>query len=258
MKIKLNLYTFLFSSFLVAQEITYTDGKRYMTYSNENTEISVNLSKDRQYGKYYILDIGIFNYTDQTYDFNPSEITGHIVRKDKIKRAEVLSHKEFMKKVKSRQTWAAVSKAIGEHSDASQAGVSTTNTISDTYGSYSGRSNTNYSNNYGEYTGSSISTGTVSGYSTTNSESTTIDNSAKYMATQNANRNVQQFQREQSKMSNMLNEGYLKRNTLRSQNYIRGNVNIKYSKADKIRIVVPVNGEDYIFMWEKDLIDDID
>lgn len=252
------LLIFLCSSLLMSQETSFLDGNRYLTYFNEKAEISVNLSKDRQYGKYYILDVGIYNNTNQTYDFNPAEIRGHIVRKEKIKRAEVLSHKEYKKKIKSGQYWAAVSKAIGEHSDASKAGTSTTSTTSNTYSNYSGRSNTNYSNNYGQYTGSSNSTGYVSGYSTTNSESTTIDNNAKYKATQNANRNVQQFKTEQSKLANTLNSGYLKRNTIRPQSYIKGNINIKYSKADKLRIVVPFAGEDYIFMWEKDMIDEID
>ena len=77
------LLVFLCSSLLMSQQTSFLDGNRYLTYSNEKAEISVNLSKDRQHGKYYILDVGIYNNTNQTLHFNPGEIRGHIVRKDK-------------------------------------------------------------------------------------------------------------------------------------------------------------------------------
>ena len=162
-----------------------------------------------------------------------------------------------MKKVKTSQTWQAIGKSIAEHSAAADAGKTTTNTSSSTYGSYSGSSRTNYSDNYGRNIGSSRSTGNFSGTSTTNSTSTTIDGGAQYMASQNADRNVKEFTKQQSNISNMLNQGYLKRNTLKNQDYIRGNINIKYRKADEIEIVVPVNGVDYIFLWDKDMLNEI-
>ena len=62
-----------------------------------------------------------------------------------------------MKKVKNRQTWQAVALAMSEYSEASEAGKITNNTRSRTNGSYSGTTNTNYFNNYGENLGSSKS-----------------------------------------------------------------------------------------------------
>ena len=252
------LLTLIFLPFIVfAQDISYVDGKTFLTFSNEEIEVSMNLSKERQYGKYYIADIGIYNNTNQSFDFNPSEVQATIIRKGKEKQADVLSHKDYMKKVKTRQTWQAIGKSMAEHSAASEAGKTTTNTSSSTYGSYSGSSRTNYSNSYGGNIGSSRSTGTISGSSRTNSSSTTIDGGAQYMASQNADRNVKEFTSQQSNISKMLNQGYLKRNTLKNQNYMRGNLNIKYRKADEIEIVVPVNGKDYIFLWDKDMLDEI-
>ena len=251
------LLLLIFLPFIVfAQDITYLDGKTFLTFSNEEIEISMNLSKERQYGKYYIADIGIYNKS-QSFDFNPSEVQAIIFRKGKEKQAEVLSHKEYMKKVRKRQTLQAVGKSMAEHSAASQAGKITTNTSSNTYGSYSGNSRTDYSNSYGRNIGSSTSTGTIYGRSTTNSSSTTTDGRAQYMASQNANRNVKEFTNHQSNISRMLNQGYLKRNTLKNQDYIRGNLNIKYRKADEIEIVVPVNGREYIFLWDKDMLEEL-
>ena len=144
------LLTLIFLPFIVfAQDISYVDGKTFLTFSNEEIEISMNLSKERQYGKYYIADIGIYNNTNQSFDFNPSEVQATIIRKGKEKQADVLSHKDYMKKVKTRQTWQAIGKSMAEHSAASEAGKTTTNTSSSTYGSYSGSSRTNYSNSYG-------------------------------------------------------------------------------------------------------------
>lgn len=216
----------------------------------------MNLSKERQYGKYYIADIGIYNNTSQSINFNPKEIQATITKKGKVKEAEVLSHSEYMKNVKRKQTWQAIGKSMAESSAASEAGKTTTNTNSSSYGSYSGSSKTNYSNSYGSNIGSSRSTGTISGSSNTKSTSTTTDGRAQYMANQNAARNVQDFKNQQGNISNMLNEGYLKRNTLKSQDYIRGNVNIKYRKADEVEIVVPINGKNYTFIWDKDLLED--
>ncbi|MAU35813.1 MAG: hypothetical protein CMD14_00380 [Flavobacteriales bacterium] len=254
---KLLLYLICFPFCIVAQEISYFDGKAFLTYYNAEVEVSINLSKERQYGKYYIADIGIYNNTNQSFNFNPSDIKATIIRKGKAKEGEVLSHKEYMKKVKTSQTWQAIGKSIAEHSAAADAGKTTTNTSSSTYGSYSGSSRTNYSDNYGRNIGSSRSTGNFSGTSTTNSTSTTIDGGAQYMASQNADRNVKEFTKQQSNISNMLNQGYLKRNTLKNQDYIRGNINIKYRKADEIEIVVPINGVDYIFLWDKDMLNEI-
>jgi len=254
---KFILVLFCFPSFfLFAQDVSYIDGKPFLTFVDEDIEISMNLSKERQYGKYYIADIAIYNNTNQSISLNPKEIYAIITKKGKVKDAEVLSHSEYMKKVKTRQTWKAVGKSMAEHSAASDAGKTTTNTNSSSYGSYSGSSKTNYSNKYGGNIGSSRSTGSISGSSRTSSTSTTTDGRAQYMAKQNADRKVQDFNNEQGKISNMLNQGYLKRNTLKSKDYIRGNVNIKYRKADEIEIVVPVYGRDYIFIWDKDLLED--
>ena len=254
---RLLLILFCFPSFfLFAQDISYIDGKPFLSFIDEEIEISMNLSKERQYGKYYIADIGIYNNTNQSINLNPKEIYATITKKGKTKEAEVLSHSEYMKKVKTKQTWKAIGKSMSEHSNASEAGKTTTNTTSSSYGSYSGSSKTNYSDNYGGNIGSSRSTGSISGSSRTNSSSTTTDGTAQYMAKQNAERKVQDFTNEQGKISNMLNQGYLKRHTLKSQDYIRGNINIKYRRADEIEIVVPVNGRDYIFIWDKDLLED--
>jgi len=243
--------------FMLAQEVSYIDGKAFMTFSDEMIEISMNLSKERQYGKYYIADIGIYNNTNQSFDFNPSKVEATIIRKGKQKEGEVLSHKDYMKKVKTRQTWQAVGKAMGEYSDASEAGKTTTDINSSTYGTYSGSSTTNYSNSYGGSLGSSRSTGTISGRSSTYGTSTTTDGGVQYMASQNAERKVKEFTNEQAQISKMLNQGYLKRNTLKAKDYLRGNLNIKYRKADEIEIVVPVNGKFYIFTWDQDMLDEL-
>ena len=74
----------------------------------------------------------------------------------------------------------------------------------------------------------------------------------KYLAKQNAKQNVEALKNKQSKIRNVLNQGYLKRHTLRPQETIRGNVNITYSKSDRVEIIIPINGNEYVFIWDKE------
>ena len=46
-----------------------------------------------------------------------------------------------------------------------------------------------------------------------------------------------------------MNEGYLKLNTINNEERIVGQINIIYQNADKIRITIPVNGNNYDFWW---------
>ena len=254
----MNFFSSFFLLFLslsvFSQQITYDSGKPFISFYDSEIEISMNLDKERQYGKYYVADIAIYNNTGRALNFNPNLIKAIYFKNDKTTVAHILSNSEYMKKVKNRQTWQAVALAMSEYSEASEAGKITNNTTSRTNGSYSGTTNTNYFNNYCENLGSSKSKTNLYGSSTTNTTTTTIDGRAKYLAEQNADRKVKEFTSKQHEISSMLNKGYLKRHTIKNREYLRGNLNIKFKKVDKIEITVPINGNEYLFIWDHSIL----
>ena len=239
-------------NFVLSNDLFYIHGNAVLSFFSDNLDIAVSLSSDRQYNNYYILDITIQNKSTNNIDINPKNIYGYIIRKGKADVADVLSHSQFMKTIKHSQNWQAFGKAFSEYREANNAGKSTTNTRSSSYGNYIGSSRTNYQNQYGNNLGHSNTIGNILGHSTTNSTTQTENGAVKYLAKQNAKQNVEALKNKQSKIRNILNQGYLKRHTLRPQETIRGNVNITYSKSDRVEIIIPINGKEYVFIWDKE------
>ena len=225
----------------------YKDGKAFQYYVHNGISVTMHLSIEKNYGKYYIAYIAIENLTGKEFNFYPSNIRAILIKKGIESDGEVLSSNEYMSKVKSKQAWNAALVAFGESYSANQAGYSTSSTTSTTsgyansYGSASGY----YGNTYGSVYGSSSTYGTATTRSTTKS----YDGGAKYAAQQNAQRNISNYQNQQYQIRNVLNQGYLKLNTIFNEQRIVGHINIKYKSSEKTKVIIPVNGVDYEFWW---------
>jgi len=225
----------------------YKDGKTFQYYVHNGISVTMHLSIERTYGKYYIAYVSIENLTGKSFNFNPNYIRATFTKKGTNSAGEVLSSNEYMRKVTNRQSWNAALVAFGESSSASQAGysssstTSTTSGYSNTYGSASGY----YGNTYGSVSGSSSTYGTATTRSTTQS----YDGAANYAAQQNAQRNVANYQNQQYQIKDVLNQGYLKLNTIGNEQRIVGYVNVKYKNADQVKVTIPVNGVNYDFLW---------
>ena len=166
----------------------FRDGNTFLYYVHNGISVTMSLSVESNYGKYYIAYIAIENLTGHEFNFEPEKIRAILINKGEMFDGEVLSSEEYLSKVKSKQSWNAVLMTFGESYAASQAGYSKSKTSSKTssysnsYGSASGY----YGNNYGSVSGRSTTYGT----STTQSTTTSYNGSANYAAQQNAQRNI--------------------------------------------------------------------
>lgn len=226
----------------------YKDGNMYQYYIYGGISVTIHLSIEKNYGKYYVAYIAVENLTGKAFNFNPDNIKVTLIKNSEESIGEVLSNDEYMQKVDNRQATAAALVAFGEFSSANQAGHSSTTTTSTTSG---------YSNSYGNASGyygkNQIN---ISGSSstheteTTKSNTKTYDGAINYAAKQNAQQNINDFQNEQYQIRNVLNQGYLKLNTIENEERIVGQINIKYKDSDKIKISIPINGANYDFWWD--------
>ncbi len=209
----------------------------------------------RNDGKYYIFDISISNNSNETLNFNTSNINAIIYAKNgKSIKVKALTRKEYMKIKQRRQNLREGLMALSAGLNAASAGYSSSETNS--YGSarYSGSSNSNtnvYGSNYG-YLGSfdtnTRSSGTIYGSST--SYTTSYDGSAAYAASQNEQAKLNAFIQASEENKRRWNEEYLRNHTLNPKETISGLLNVKYYKSNKVDLVITTNDYDYIFEWD--------
>jgi len=223
------------------------DGNLIFYYKHKGMSLSMTLFTDNNYGNYYQAWINIQNFTGKNLLLDPNRITSKtfIKKTEEVKDLKVLSYEEYMKKVKRSQSWQNFAVAFGNSLAASNAGYSysTTNSsvtgVTNSYGSASGY----VGNTYGYASGYSSSYSTAYGRSSTSS----YNGAAAYEAQQNANAQTNAYISNQYQIKNRLSEGYVKANTLANQTEFMGYFNIQFVKTDNLRIVIPINGETYIF-----------
>jgi hypothetical protein len=225
----------------------YKDGKTIQYYDYNGIKVAMHLSIERTYGKYYVAYISITNLTGNSFDFNPSQIIAKFSKRGMEYDGKVYTNSEYMKRVSNRQAWNAALVAYGESSAANNAGYSSSSSYSNTsgYSTTSGSSSGYYGNTYGSVSGTSSTYSNSSTYGTTNS----YNGATQYAAQQNAQNNINNHMNQQYQIKRSLNQGYLKMNTISNEQEIFGQVNIKYKNVEEIEIIVPVNGENYIFNW---------
>ena len=210
----------------------YKDGNAWVYYKYKGIVIAMYLHGIKSYGKYFEAQIFIENNTSSDIDFDPNNITARITSNGESWTADVLSSKEYLKKVKRKQAWNAGLVGFSQGLNASSAGYSTTTSSSSTSAFV----------NTGDY----MSTGTA----TTNTTSTTYDAYAQQQAQQRANENTVKYEEEQNKQAITLNQGYLKRNTIEPHHSITGYICIEYAKnVSVVHITVPLANENYDFNW---------
>ncbi|MEJ4088462.1 hypothetical protein [Galbibacter orientalis] len=230
----------------------YKDGIQIKRFIDESgVEIALFLTLDNSYGKYLRANILIKNLSGNTVNINPENITAYYISKlgpNQSEEAKILSYTDYMKKVKRKQNWNAFATAFSESIAAADAGYSSSTTNSSTaaftssYGSAYGYNGNTFTSAYG----ASYSYGNAYTSSQTNS----YDGNAAYMAQQNANKNIENLSRQQYQIKKSLSDGYLKRNSIENQTEYIGYINIPSKKKfKKIRIDLPLNGENYVFIF---------
>jgi tetratricopeptide (TPR) repeat protein len=234
----------------------FKDGVGKIYYIENGISITTSLSTTSEYGKYYDLSISLENLTGKNLLFVPNSIIVYLTsysvdKKTKIKKinvqkeGKVLSSDDYMKRVNNRQSLSSTFKAIGETLSAQSAGYSSSKTVSSANG---------YTNSYGSIGNyylksplnvSSSSSTSISGVSNTQS----YNGKAAYDALQNAKNEIKQYNEELYQIKTELYQKYLRINTLEHQQRILGDVYVEYENADKIEILIPVNGKYYSFIY---------
>ena len=230
------------------------DGNLILYYKHKGLSISMTLSYDNSYGKYFQVWVDIQNFTGKNLMFNPNSITAQsLIKKgknDELKDLSILSYQDYMKKVNRSQAWSAFAVAFGNSLAASNAGYSSSTTTASASGSTNsfGSASVYSGGMYGYANGYSSSYSTAYGRSTTKS----YDGAAAYAAQQNASNNTNAYVQNQYVIKNKLSEGYAKGNSLSNQTEYMGFFNIDFLKTDNLTISIPINGETYVFyrVWK--------
>lgn len=241
----------------VGKEISYYDGVPIISYSEKDAVIAMSLRKGRQYGKYYVAEIMIFNNSGKKIDFVPKNfIYPTFINRGIASYATIMSFEEYNKKVKNYQAWRAFAVGFANAYSASQAGYSNSQTSGSVYGY--GTSSTNASaygygggNSWSAY-GSSQTNSSINLYGSSNT--TTYDGGKAYAANQNAAKNSANFVAYQNIERKQIKYEYLKRHTLKNGEEISGKINIPFQEAEIVEIAILLNGNEYIFDFTDDLI----
>ncbi len=199
-----------------------------LTIMHKGLVVSLRIQGIKQYGKYFMVDMDIKNFTGKSifFDLDNVKAEGYVVKGENVKTIplQIFSSREYDKKVAHKQAWNNFWAALGEGMATYNAGYSSSSTT------FSGNT---YA--YGTY-GSAYATTYGQAYTQT------YDGAAAYAAQQRANENYNNYVAGQYQIRQQINEGYVKANTIANEVEYAGFFNIKYKKIDHIKIDMMING----------------
>ena len=242
----------------------YKDGVQNIRYIENGISLSASFDKINTYGDYYQLNIEIINQTGEEFTFFPSKIvtileeykidkkTNQETLKDQ-KYGEMLSSEDYLKKINNKQFWTKFGSSLTLNSRARMAGQTSSRTETNVSGSSIGTTSGNTTinaNKVNKLTSSSSSVSSslysASGVSTTES----FNGQAAYQAQKEVDQEMKQRNFELNQIKNVLNQGYLKTNTIENGQKILGFININKDDANKVQVLIPVNGKNYHFVFD--------
>lgn len=177
--------------------------------------VSCNTLKD-DYGSYYQLNILIQNLTDSAFVFDPAEVKADLVTKsDGYEEMKVYTAQSLQKKIRNAQMWASIAMGLSAGLNAASAGYS----------------NSYVSTPYGGYTVQTYNAGNAA------------------MANMLATNQMIMMGKQMENDRKVRDEGYLKKNTIRTGEGIYGYMLIKKQKGKHMDVVIPVNGRNFSYSW---------
>ena len=226
------------------------EGKEIQYFAYDGLIVSMYLSKSDLYGDYYAAFISVTNYSKRRFDFYPENITVSCKLYGKRFDLPILSCDEYVKIVRKKQAWNSFFVELGESLAASNAGHSSSYTNNHSSGNIQsyGRLSGYLGNMYGSVSSNVRSYNNFETNSTTNY----YDASANYYASQNASRNIAEFNSVQNNELELINQTYLKANTIFNNQRISGNILIKFKEAETISVTILIKNEKYVFQWGND------
>jgi len=242
----------------------YKDGVQIIKYVENGISIATSFDKVNTYGEYYQLNIEIVNQTGEDFTFFPSKIISvleeyktdkktdeQILKSQKF--GELLSSDDYLKKVNNKQFWTKVGSNLTLSNKASMAGQSSSRTQAAVAGGSRGSVTGNatiYDNKNNKVNASGSVSGSSSYAAAGVSNTQNFDGQAAYQAQKEVEQEMKQRDFELNQIKNVLNQGYLKTNTIENSQQIFGFINIKLDDADKVQVLIPVNGKNYLFVFD--------
>lgn len=218
----------------------YKDGKQISVYDYNGVLVAITKYKVEEYGKYYKLFITIANHTEGNINFSPDKVSATVKTKKGVdKEIKVMSAEEYLKKVNRKQSWESAMYSYSEASVAAAAGEKVV--ITD--------KNAVVSTKTGSYN-SNVKATTTNAAST--STSVVIDNDAKIQAQKEANERIQRYKEQLNRQQNELRNSYLKRNTIRPNEDVKGYIYIPFAKGNGLTVSISINGTIYVFPFDQD------
>ena len=183
--------------------------------------LAIKYIKD-DYGKFYQIRILVHNLPNDSYTFAPDIIHADITKKNgTTETLRVYSNEAFQKKIKRQQAWASALYGLSAGLNAGMAGYQT----------------------------SYVTTRSYNGYTYTQPV-TTYNSTAAYQANMAATTQLMVLSKQMEQDKKIREEGYLKKTTIHSSEGIFGYMNVEREKGTVMRVVIPVNGENYGFHWD--------
>lgn len=204
--------------------IEYHDGIQWGYQDIDNLIVGMSNQEFKDdYGKYYQVGFFIHNNRDSAVTFDPERVYADLLsNKGDTILLEVYTHEKLQKKIKRTQTWAMALYGLSAGLNAASAGYST---------SYS----TTYSNGYA-YT----------------SINRTYNANAAYQANMMSNMQMQALGKSMEDDRKIIEQGYLKLNTVNPGDAIVGYMNIKHKKGKQILVSLKIGECEYSYLWDVD------
>lgn len=215
--------TFVKSDAEIEVTTEYHDGRLWVYRRIGDIVVGMtNYKAKDDYGKYYQILIYIANLGTKKVLFEPYKVSSTLMKKqgDTI-NLKVYTYERFMRKVRRTQNWTMALTAFSEGVNAGNAGYST---------SYS----TAYRSNGMPYT----------------SITTHYNPSAATAARMAADNNIRLLGYKMSNDRQVIQNGYLKTNTIRPNTSVVGYMNIKRKRGTTMCVNIPVDGKIFSFNWD--------
>lgn len=232
-------------------QVYQQDGTSWYYYAKNGLCLMVSGSINRDYGKYFTLDIVLTNNSMEPFVFDPSLITAYKTHKGRTEALHVLDASEYMGRVGRRQAFLSGLNAWAEETAAAKAGYSASSTQVNS--SYAGASVSGAVGaavgTYGSAVGAAVGGSVYAGASSTSSTTVNYDGAAAYQAQLIAQARSAEYNNQLVREYNMKNEGYLKATTVYPGETITGNINVEYEKGAEASFNISINSVSYPFSW---------
>lgn len=221
----------------------YRYGAKWKYYNCNGLMVAVTRAPFSEYGSYHKIDIIVTNNTPFLIELDPEKIVSP--------NTKVWSADAYLSKVSRRQTLQAMAIAMTESYAAQQAAKSSSATVSSGYGVGSsdsaavGAAVGSSGWGVGAAASSSVSAGAYLAGSVTSSH----NGFAAYQADVIARDRISNVTQAQWSVKQLLDQGYLKRTTIRPGESITGYFLV--SEEDDMELSIPISGVLYRFFWIK-------